>query len=818
MSICQFRVVLLTAMLCLCVAIMSGALQDRVFYTIDTRQGLSDNQVLHLMQLPDGRMVISTLGNINIYDATGFDYVHYDLDTHYPLPNYKGHQHVYVGNGNLLWSKSWQHVQCFSLDSNSYISNVDSILSVMNADVRPLDLFVDRAGVLWTVSEDGILDTRYGKRLPLLSTNLQDLETKGDTAMLFYDTGVMEGFDRRSGKLLWHKSAYPDPGAFSATSLVRITHKGDVLQVRGSYDWESILLHFDTDSLKWKEVIRTPYLLHTLAVASDEEVYIASRRGLWNIDLESLNANLIKRVDGLESDVAIENGFNTLLIDDLGGFWIGTYNAGLLYSPPTASRILSRHSLKALGIDSLSIKEVSLTNQNSVRDSDNRLWTATLDGLRMYDATTATDTVLYVEDGLSNNCIKSLAVAPDGAVWASTANGVNEISVTPAGEIQIRAYDYNRGALSGEYLEASSYITNNGWPLLRHPSGWTLVKSSADDVPITLPQPLVKRITVNDLPISFMPNETIELDYDENDIAIGFASLNFANPGSTVWQYRILDSRSKKDSVWSTYHGVGGNGIFHFTMPQQPPGRYRLQVRSAIDNGAPFSEPAELIFEIHRPWWWSNWALVAYVVILLALCSTGWYTYRRIEKRRIEKRHNEEKMLIRMTELIERCNYYEEKIKANYEEKINADKEEVREKPTPSATPQPSSKETEQHEMSQEDKDFIARAIHLVELNMDKNYSVEKLSSDLCMERTGLYKRLTNLLDKSPSAFIRSIRLNHVMRLVGEGKLSMNEIAEVTGFSSSSHMSRCFKEERGCTPTEYARRLALKTEDPSLQE
>ncbi|MDE6768456.1 MAG: helix-turn-helix domain-containing protein [Muribaculaceae bacterium] len=694
-------------------------------------------------------------------------------------------------------------------------------MSAMNADVRPLDLFVDQGGSLWTVASEEILDTRHQKRLPLLPNPLQDIETKGDTVMLFYDTGVMEGFDRRSGKLLWHTSAYSDPEAFRATSLVRLTPKGDVLQVRGSYDWQSVLLHFDTDSLKWKEVIRTPYLLHTLVVASDKEAYIASQRGLWNIDLESLDANLIKRVDGLESDIAIDNGFNTLLIDDLGGFWIGTYNVGLLYSPPSASRILSRHSLQALDIDSLSIKEVELTDQNSVRDRNNRLWSATLDGLRMYDAAAATDTVLYVEDGLSNNCIKSLAVAPDGTVWASTANGVNEISVTPTGEIQIRAYDYSRGSLSGEYLEASSYLTDNGWPLLRHPSGWTLVKPSADDIPITLPKPLVRRITVNDLPISFRLNETIELDYDENDIAIDFASLNFANPGSTVWHYRILDSRVEKDSVWSTYHGVGGNGIFHFTMPQQPPGRYRLQVRSAIDNGAPFSDPTELIIEIRRPWWWSNWALLVYVVLLLALCSAGWYIYRRIEKRRIEKKHNEEKMLLRMTELIERCNYYEEKIKSNYEEKIkvdkgedtNVDKGDVREAPTPSATPQPSSKETEQHEMSQEDKDFIARAIHLVELNMDKNYSVEKLSSDLCMERTGLYKRLTNLLDKSPSAFIRSIRLNHVMRLVEEGKLSMNEIAEITGFSSSSHMSRCFKEERGCTPTEYARRLALKTEE-----
>jgi transcriptional regulator GlxA family with amidase domain len=74
------------------------------------------------------------------------------------------------------------------------------------------------------------------------------------------------------------------------------------------------------------------------------------------------------------------------------------------------------------------------------------------------------------------------------------------------------------------------------------------------------------------------------------------------------------------------------------------------------------------------------------------------------------------------------------------------------------------------------------------------------------MERTGLYKKMTALLDKSPSLFIRSIRLQHAERLLIESDLSITDVAEQTGFSSASHMSKCFQEERGCTPKQVRER------------
>ena len=114
----------------------------------------------------------------------------------------------------------------------------------------------------------------------------------------------------------------------------------------------------------------------------------------------------------------------------------------------------------------------------------------------------------------------------------------------------------------------------------------------------------------------------------------------------------------------------------------------------------------------------------------------------------------------------------------------------------------------EEPPISPADSEFLNKAVSLVEAHISTpGYSVEQLSKDLCMERSGLYKKLNTLLDKSPSLFIRSIRLKRAADLILEGNLSLTEIAETVGFSTPSYMSKCFTEEFGCRPSEYAARM-----------
>lgn len=156
--------------------------------------------------------------------------------------------------------------------------------------------------------------------------------------------------------------------------------------------------------------------------------------------------------------------------------------------------------------------------------------------------------------------------------------------------------------------------------------------------------------------------------------------------------------------------------------------------------------------------------------------------------------------MLRIRNLIEQCNRYEAEQKKSLEGK--------------NITCVHSHTEPHQTENKQDASEsvFLTKAIELVEKNLHvPGYSVEQLSRDLCMERTGLYRKLVAMLDQSPSLFIRNIRLQRAAQLILEGSLSITEIAERTGFSSSSYLSKCFQEMYGCRPSEYAEKMQKST-------
>ncbi len=102
------------------------------------------------------------------------------------------------------------------------------------------------------------------------------------------------------------------------------------------------------------------------------------------------------------------------------------------------------------------------------------------------------------------------------------------------------------------------------------------------------------------------------------------------------------------------------------------------------------------------------------------------------------------------------------------------------------------------------DEKFIQKALELINSKMDNaNYSVEQFSSDMNMERSGLYKKLVSITGQTPSGFIRSVRLKRAALLLKESGFSIGEIAEKVGFNNFAYFSKCFFEEFGVKPSQY---------------
>ncbi|MFW6223080.1 MAG: response regulator, partial [Bacteroidota bacterium] len=103
------------------------------------------------------------------------------------------------------------------------------------------------------------------------------------------------------------------------------------------------------------------------------------------------------------------------------------------------------------------------------------------------------------------------------------------------------------------------------------------------------------------------------------------------------------------------------------------------------------------------------------------------------------------------------------------------------------------------------DKFFMEKVIELIEGHMnDPDFSVEDFSSELGLSRAQLYRKIKAITGRTISEFVRAMRLRYSAQLLKEGRLHINEIMYRVGFSSQSYFTKCFRQQYGISPKEYA--------------
>ena len=108
--------ILLFLILCIRMTLTVSA-GDFLFTSVNTAQGLSDNQIRYMLQLPDGRMVFTTNGSVNLYDGVHFSYLHRKAENVYPLKQYDGYYRIYQCGDSLLWIKDRHKLMCIDRKS-----------------------------------------------------------------------------------------------------------------------------------------------------------------------------------------------------------------------------------------------------------------------------------------------------------------------------------------------------------------------------------------------------------------------------------------------------------------------------------------------------------------------------------------------------------------------------------------------------------------------------------------------------------------------------------------------------------------------------
>ncbi|MCF6295407.1 MAG: AraC family transcriptional regulator [Flavobacteriaceae bacterium] len=107
------------------------------------------------------------------------------------------------------------------------------------------------------------------------------------------------------------------------------------------------------------------------------------------------------------------------------------------------------------------------------------------------------------------------------------------------------------------------------------------------------------------------------------------------------------------------------------------------------------------------------------------------------------------------------------------------------------------------------EEQFLINLMNYIEtIWNDSSFSTSKLSKPLKYSTSQVYRKITSLTGKSPSAFIKNFRLNRALSLIHKRKGNITEIAQQTGFKSATYFSKCFKDKFEVTPITYSKQHA----------
>ena len=389
---------------------------------------------------------------------------------------------------------------------------------------------------------------------------------------------------------------------------------------------------------------------------------------------------------------------------------------------------------------------------------DGTLWAATFEG-NVYSCHPGTD-ALQPDSLMSNangDAIKQVCTDALGHVWLLSDQYVREFN--PRNH-SFRTLRNASPFVDVSYFYSLSPVDDRRFCLNGAGAMCVLPSSARLDLPASGVQPLVSAIMVNgEKHLVGTEMKRMTFAPKQNNWTIQLTTLDHLHASSISFAYRMEGLSNR----W-VYLPQGVNAAVFSGIGK---GHYKLWVKATDRYGCWGQEVCCMELVRRAAWYETWWAYVVYFCLVMALGVGLWHLEHRIQF---------------LAQLIRR------------RREVRLDEIQL----TPEAI-------TSQRL----DDNFLRDAVAQIERNLSRpDYTVGQFSSDMCMSRMNLYRRLHALTGQTPTEFIRDIRLKHAASLLASGtSATVSDIATRVGFSSPSYFAKCFKEKFGVQPKDYTSTL-----------
>ena len=800
-----------------CVLSVVAVTSKRVFQAYTARDGLADNSAQTIHCATSGRLVITTMGQINFFDGNRFSFIDPSMENTYPLPSYFGNYHVYVDKYHHMWLKNTHTITCVDLITEMFVKSVEEVFREFGINEAVKDFFVDDNGVAYLLTEKGLYSVDSKKYFKVREkNNLQDLETyQGKYLLLFYETGEVDVLELSTGSYVNTSKAYDEERAlyYNKSSVIlkddfmfyqiRNGNKGAILQVFNIGKWE------------WKTLMETPYHLNNLQKRNNL-LYIPCEYGYWVYDVELGRAGQVDELRMMDGRVLKTND-NALCFDRQGGMWIGTEKWGLLYSRPNNPPFIAYtwDQPEALKYDAMMANVPSSRTFKGkyvnclFKDSRGWIWVGTSSGLHLYQKESDnTPRVFARREGLLNNVVHSVIEDKHHNIWVGTSYGISCLKLRPDGSL-IDILSYNQY----DNIPEESFV--NGKALCLPDS--TIVMQSLDHVVAFNPTHMMT--LESDIGFDLYPElvglmingnrvrtgETLNgkvildralirikefnFDYDQNSLSLTFSALNYFRPQQTYYRVRVkeIDDTWKVMTPYNSQGMVDSRGLFHLPLPSLKAGTYTIEMQASMSIDDWVTEPREWVIHINEPWWRATGLFVLLGLLILSLFLLNVYLYVRNSSMR-SRRINEEHSIIRRIKVFaERCTHTKDEQLAPLTKEISG-------VGSDSA-----------NNLSEEFVQTMLKLLDFVNERRASQMSMKQLSEKAGMDLPSFYSLISSNVYKNPRELVKRVMMNRAKEMLRNSGEDIADIAEKCGFSSPNYFIASFFRENHVLPEEYRR-------------
>lgn len=800
----------------------SVSARENRFYVYNAANGLADNSAQTINCTKTGRLVITTMGQINFFDGQSFTYIDPSTENIYPLSNYQGNYHLYFDKYHHLWLKNTHSVTCVNLTTERFVDSIDDILKRFAVEGKVTDLFVDMNNMLWLLTDKGLFSVESKRTYDVRNDHsLQDMDVCQEKyLLLFYANGLLEVVDIQTGKKVHESAAYPKEQVKlynSSSVLYNMDHS--FFQIRNGQK-ESVLMRFEIDSWTWKDILQVPYHLNNLAM-EDSLLYISSEYGYWTYNIKTEQKEHVERLLMSTGDMLLTD-INDMAFDKQGGMWIGTEKRGLLYSRPLASpfKIHTWQDPRAIELAVMMDRELKSQdkyrgrNVNCVfRDSRGWDWVGTSSGLQLYKSSSVKlPEVITRKDGLLNNVIHTIIEDGLHNIWVGTSYGISCLIMENEKLRFINSYNQWDNVPNESFVNGRSIRLDDGTIALQmldhviefNPDRMrTIVEGVSYDIYPKLIKLLVNGNDIRTgqeldgnviLDKALTRTSEINLNYDQNSLSMTFSALNYFRPQQTYYRVRIKGL----DDTWHVLTRSNSSGLvdrlgqLHLPLVSMKPGSYTIEVQTSMLPDKWDTVPYEWVVNINEPWWRTTGMIVLFGSILLLLTLINAYYYLRNTNMRAIRNSQEQNIVKRIRNFAERCSRRGGELLEPIPEDIYGFGRDS------------------QNELSDEFSDTMIKLIPTVLSTDIFRITMRELSNEAGMNIQKFYQLITANIYKNPRTLARKMMLSKAADMLENTDKSIGEISEICGFVSPNYFIAMFYHWNKMTPENYRRKQTKK--------